>query len=875
MNGPGQIDGSGDVAVKGGAGARNLTGRPAQICAGIALMWLAFHFATAFDALQWLRPSFGSDNSTAFGWRLAGPLHLLFALALSAIAFPLFAASRRRAPAAYDWLLVALALLFAGYLMFLNARGVVAVSDPDLWVLTGGVGLLGLGVYRSAGLPLLIVTALIAFYLFFGDRDFMPDAARWSGIGAGSAMQHLWLGTEGVFGRPLEVCATLVFSLVVLGALMDRAGGSAYVVKCALSLVGHVKGGAVHAAAISSLVSGFTSAGSTQAVIRASRETMPFMVRTGVPARSAAALDVSTAANGQLVPPVMGAAIFVIADATGLGWGAIALHALLPAAVAYIALLAMIRSQAVDADLAALSRAPAKHAASMAYLRLAIGLILITAAAALAVHGREPLSGTTPGGGTGAMWALWLAAYLVLICVAARRPDFERDIPDGPVPELGSFGATAMTGLYHLLPLAMFFWWLGTGGEPARGAAHAAAAMLIVAATHHPLKALLRRQMDYLPESVRRGADDCLDGLVTGARLMVPVVIASAAAGLVLGALSLGDLSGMLSAAVTWIAGGRVWGLLIVLALLSMILGLGLPSAAAYLVVATTVVPLISGLGADMGLVAPIIAVHLFAFWFAVLGNNLPMLGQSANAAAAILRGDPVAIGARACGLDLRIIVLPFFFLLVPELLLIGLEPLRAAPVVLAAGFAAIALGALLKRYFVTQNRWWETGVLAVVVVSLLAPRLWLDRIEPSYETVQPERLFAFVAGLPEGARVTLIVSGPDGAGEVVSTTIVVPLGEKGGGVRRLERAGLTANLDGRHAILERPFPGTAFSHLRDRFDFDGTRRVEVSEIRLAAGTGWPREAVYLPAMILLLCLVLLQRRRRVRIETAAENEVI
>ena len=152
--------------------------------------------------------------------------------------------------------------------------------------------------------------------------------------------------------------------------------------------------------------------------------------------------------------------------------------------------------------------------------------------------------------------------------------------------------------------------------------------------------------------------------------------------------------------------------------------------------------------------------------------------------------------------------------------------------------------------------------MLAVVVVSLLAPRLWLDRIEPSYETVQPERLFSTVAGLPEGTRLTLIVSGPDGAGEVVSTTIVVPLGEKAGGVRRLERAGLTANLDGRRAILGRPFPGTAFAQLRDRFDFDGERRVEVSEIRLAAGTAWPREAVYLPAMVLLLCIVMLQRRR-------------
>ena len=872
MNAPRQIDGPGDVAVKGGAGARVFSGRSGRIAVVFALVWVAVNFSVVFDVPLNPRGWLGSDQAVNLGWRHAGPIHLLLALALSAMAFPLFAASRRRAPTAYDWLLVILSGVFSAYLMFLNARGPAPMTGLDLWVLTGGIVLLGLAVYRSAGLPLLLIAALIGFYLFFGDRPFMPDTMRWSGTGAEAAMQRIWIGTDGVFGRPMEVCTTLVFSLVVLGGLMDRAGGSAYIAKCALSLVGHVRGGAAHAAALSSFAIGLTSAGSAQAAIRAGRETMPVMVRTGASARSAAALCVSMAANAQLAPPVMGAAIFVIADTTGLGWGTVAAHTLLPAAVAYIALFAMIRSQAIGSGYAALIRAPAKHGRSMRYLRLAAGLGLICAAAALAVFGREFLGVTLPGGETGAMWALWLVAYVTLVGVAARWPDFERDLPDGPIPELGAFGATAMTGLYHLLPLAMFIWWLGTGGEPARAAAHAAAAMLIVAATHHPLKALFRRQTDYLAESIRRSLHDCLDGLVTGARLMVPVVIAGAAAGLIIGALSLGGLNELLSAAVTWVADGGAWALLAVLALLSMILGLGLPSAAAYVVVATLVVPLIFGLGADMGVVAPIIAVHLFAFWFAVLGNNLPLLGQSANAAAATLRGDPVAIGVRACGLDLRMIILPFFFLLVPELLLIGVEPLHAVPVILAAGFAAIALGALLTRFFIVPNRWWETGVLAMVVVSLLAPRLWLDRIEPSYETVRPERLFATAAGLPEGARMTLIVTGPGDAGEVVSTTIVVPLGETGGGVRRLERAGLTVNLDGRRAILGRPFPGTAFSHLRDRFDFDGARRVEVSEIRLAAGTGWPREAVYLPAMVLLLAVVVIQRRRLGRVDSDADD---
>ena len=213
----------------------------------LALVWVAVSFSVVLELPLNPRGWLGSDQAVILGWRQAGPIHLLLALALSATAFPLFVASPRRAPAAYDWLLVILA---ASVLRLPDVpqcpRPGARVRPPISGCCPAAIVLLGLAVYRSAGLPLLIVAALIGFYLFFGDRPFMPDTLRWSGTGAEAAMQRIWIGTDGVFGRPLEVCATFVFSLVVLGALMDRAGGSAYIAKCALSLVGHVRGGAVH-----------------------------------------------------------------------------------------------------------------------------------------------------------------------------------------------------------------------------------------------------------------------------------------------------------------------------------------------------------------------------------------------------------------------------------------------------------------------------------------------------------------------------------------------------------------------------------------------------------------------------------------------------
>ncbi|MGI9413763.1 MAG: TRAP transporter fused permease subunit [Hyphomicrobiales bacterium] len=874
MSRPQVADGAAEVTVKGGAGSRSLSGMPARVCLCVAFAWIAFQIAMALDGVVWLRGAVGPEATFALTWQRTGVVHLLFALVLSALAFPLFAGSRSGGVPVYDWLLAFLGACFAAYLAVLAGTGVASLSRLDLIVLACGTGLFGLAVYRAAGLPLLALTALMTFYVLFGDRPFMPDGLRWPGVSTGEALRRLWTGSDGVLGRPLEVSATLVFPLVVLGALMERAGGAAYIAKAAMSLVGHFRGGAVHAAAVSSVMNALTSPGSTQAALRACRVTAPVMMRTGVPAGRAAATEVSASANGQLIPPLMGAAVFVMADAIGLDWSTVAGHALLPAAIAYAALFAMIRCDAAAPGLAVLARAPSKYAAPVRFLRSAAGWILVAGGAVAAVRGLDWLNGHLPGGQANAMWIAWLAAYLVLVTFAARRPDFEHDDPDGPMAELPPFGATAMTGLYHLMPLALFAWWLGVGGEPARAAAHAAVAMLLVAATHHPLKALIRGQYDYVGEGLRRSAGECAGGLVAAGRLMVPVAVASAAAGLILGAASLSGAGGVLGAAAEWISGGRLWLLLILLALLSMILGLGLPSAAAYIVVASIVVPLMTGLGADMGLVAPAVAVHLFAFWFAVLGNDLPLLGQSANAVAASARGDPIAIGVGAWRLDLRIAVLPFFFLLVPELLLIGVEHVRAASVIVAAVFAAIALGAVLTRYFVIASRWWETAALAVVAVSLLAPNLWLDRIEPSYERVPPARLFSTAGTLPEGARLTFVVTGQARDGETGSTTLVVPLGAAGEGVRRIERAGLTVNLDGPLAILERPFPGTAFAYLNERFDFDAARRVEISEIRRATGERWPRETVYLPALALMLCIALLQRRRRARSDIALSPDV-
>ena len=193
-------------------------------------------------------------------------------------------------------------------------------TTADLVISSIGMIMVAIAVYRALGLPLVIVASVFVLYVFFGDARWLPEAIQWKGASYGKAMWHYWMQNEGVFGVALGVSATLIFLFVVFGSILEKAGAGNYFIKIAFALLGHLRGGPAKAAVVASALSGLYSGSSIANTVTTGTFTIPLMKRTGFPAEKAGAVEVASSTNGQLTPPVMGAAAFLISEFTGVSY---------------------------------------------------------------------------------------------------------------------------------------------------------------------------------------------------------------------------------------------------------------------------------------------------------------------------------------------------------------------------------------------------------------------------------------------------------------------------------------------------------------------------------------------------------------------------
>ena len=284
-------------------------------------------------------------------------IHLAFAIFLAFTSFPMLKRSPRDRIPAQDWLLALIGAFCAGYIAIfavpLSTRPGLP-TGPD--IAAGVVGLLCLleATRRSLGPPLLLVAGLFLAYIFFG--HLAPEVIAWKGASVNKAMSHLWLTQEGVFGIGLGVSTTFVFLFVLFGALLDKAGAGNYFTMVAFSLLGHLRGGPAKAAVVSSAMNGMISGSSIANVVVTGTFTIPLMKRVGFPAEKAGAVEVASSTNGQLTPPIMGAAAFLMIEYVGISYVEVIRHAFLPAVISYIALVYIVHLEACKAGMRGLPR---------------------------------------------------------------------------------------------------------------------------------------------------------------------------------------------------------------------------------------------------------------------------------------------------------------------------------------------------------------------------------------------------------------------------------------------------------------------------------------------------------------------------------------
>ena len=851
------------------SGARNPTGWQKGLIPGICLAWALYQLYIASSLPFWLAQTTGFDGFLFIGnLSISRKIHLSFSMVLAIMAFPLFKSSPRNRIPAYDWALIALGLIGTLYMVLMSSNIAERAGDfanplipYDMTVGVMGLAVLTIAVYRTLGLPLVVVAGILAGYVWIG-------GGNWGGASFIKGMWHFWMQEEGVFGKPLAVSTQTIFLFVLFGAILEKAGAGGYFIKIAFALLGHLRGGPAKAAVIASALSGLYSGSSIANTVTTGTFTIPLMKRTGFTAEKAGAVEVASSTNGQLMPPVMGAAAFLIAEFTGVEYTTLLKHALLPALISYIALVYIVHIEACKLNLQGLPKPPNNRTFLRKLIGFLSGFIGISLLFLAVYHTLGWVKANYPGLSVTTVMAITFVIYLVLIYLASKHDDLEEDDPEAPITELPHAGATAITGLYYILPIILLLWSILP--TPERLSAHTSAyfavlAMLFVTFTQHAFKAFFRGE-GHFGAMFKRGYTQVIDGMVSGARNMISIGIATAAAGVIVGSISLTGAHGMVGEVVEYLAGGNLLLMLLLVALMSLILGMGLPTTANYLVVSSLMAPVIVALGAKSGLIVPLVAVHLFVFYFGILADDTPPVGLAAYAAAAISKGDPIQTGIQGFAYDIRTALLPFLFLFNTELLLMNVSLGKAVLVFVVATVAMMLFAAATQSWFLTKSKIWESVALLLVAFTLFRPGYWLDQVSAPYEEVPGSEAVQMAESLPDDASIRVKITGPDfdDPDKLTHTNIIVNLGKQGDVETRFTQAGLMVLEEDGGLIVDGLTWDSEHKQMDSLFSIgDLDNPLKIDKLLLNRDRP-PKEWFYIPA-ILLLALVMMMQRSRIR----------
>ena len=632
---------------------RNLKGLHLKIVLAIAIIWSLFQLWYASPFPFWF-------NIGMFKGLPARAIHLGFALLLAFLIFPI---SKNKKISIIDVLISLIAAFCCLYIYFfydqLIDRGGILLNinlgkniDIPIELTIGIIGILILleATRRVIGLPLVIIAICFLLFSFFG--RYAPDIISHGGLSLKRLVGFQWFDQEAIFGIPIGVSVDFIFLFVLFGALLETAGGGKYFLDLAFAMVGKMRGGPAKAAILGSGMTGLISGSSIANTVTTGTFTIPIMKKTGFSKEKAGAIEVSSSVNGQLMPPVMGAAAFVMASFIGVTYFEIVKHAFLPAIISYVALFYISHLEALKLNL----------------------------------KGME-----------------------------------EKDVPN--------LKKTFLSGLHFLIPIFVLIYLL----VYLRFTASYSIFYATIALIFVNLINKLIKQPNF-QDALKTWFNQTIVGFEKGAINMVGVGIAIATAGVIVGAVGSTGLSTNLIVVIESVAKDNVAILLLLTIILCLLLGMGLPTTANYVVVASLMAMVLVDVGNASGFVFPLIAVHLFVFYFGLMADVTPPVGLASYAAAAISGGDPLKTGVQAFWYSLRTGILPIVFLFNHELLLIGIENIWHALLVIVTSLIGILIfTAATQRWFFNKLRWYEIIVFLFISISLLSPEFVLNKFYPKY----------------------------------------------------------------------------------------------------------------------------------------------
>ncbi len=842
-----------ELVASSDAGARSPEGSVGLLLASIAVAWAVFQVLLASPVASYVLPGSLINNSRQ--------VHLGFAVFLAFMAYPALKSSPRNYIPIHDWIMGVAGTFMAlyGYFFYekiVNSGGLA--DDMDKWFALAGMILLFEAARRALGPAMAIIAVIFLLYVFFGSSEVVPDVIRWKGASLKKAMSHMWITSEGVFGIALGVSTKFVFLFVLFGALLDKAGAGNYFIKMAFGALGHLKGGPAKAAVVGSAATGLISGSSIANVVTTGTFTIPLMKRVGFSAEKAGAVEVASSVNGQIMPPVMGAAAFLMVEYVGISYVEVITHAFLPATISYIALVYIVHLEAVKNNMPTIGN----RVVSMG--RTIGGMAAFFVGFALLAYGLQYPVGwivaLMPSRAPWALAALTALAYVVLLWVASKVDDLEPDDPNAEEVELPVVGEIYKAGLYYILPIIVLVYFLMIEQKsPGLSAFWATMLLFVILLTQRPIKAMFRSQSG-LGAKVKEGVADLIQGLIDGSRNMIGIGLATATAGVIVGTVTLTGVGQVMADLVEFLSGGNLVAMLVLVGILSLILGMGLPTTANYIVVSSLMAGVVVELGAQNGLIVPLIAVHLFVFYFGIMADVTPPVGLASFAAAAVSGGDAIRTGFIAFFYSLRTVALPFVFIFNTDLLLIDVNWMQGILVFITASIGILVFTAGTMGWFLVKSRIYESIILVFVSFLLFRPDFFMDRVQPPFVMAEPATFEQVLQDAAEGDSLRLVVSGPDyNTGQNKKTTLVLPV--EGDASARMQGSGLLLIPEDDVVKMDEPMFGTPFANTLSSFDFYGDEPVVLASVQVPSSQ-LPKELMYIPAFILLAFVVMLQKAR-------------
>jgi TRAP transporter 4TM/12TM fusion protein len=555
------------------------------------------------------------------------------------------------------------------------------------------------------------------------------------------------------------------------------------------------------------------------------------------------------------MPPVMGAAAFLIAEYVGITYAEVVKHAFVPAFLTYGALFYIVDIEAAKMGLRGLPRsstAPMHHALLRALMTIC-GIIVLSGVIYWGVGWTKTVFG---GAATWVLGIVLFAAYLALMRYKAVHPDLPHDDPSKAIVKVPDFYETARTGLHYLLPVIVLIWCLMIEEmSPGLAAFWGTAFLIVIMLTQRPLIAAFRSEGDF-GARFRDGLGDLMSAFEGASRNMTAVGIATATAGIIVGTVALTGIGLVMTEIVETISGGNLIIMLMLTAVICLILGMGMPTTASYVVVATLMAPVLVELAAANDLAVPLVAVHLFVFYFGLMADVTPPVGLAAYAASAISGADPVKTGIQGFRYEVRTALLPFIFIFNTELLLIDVSNVGHFIVVVVC--SVIAMGCFVSAtqgWLLMRNRWYESALLLLICFTLFRPGYWLDSLQAPFESRPAAQVVQIAQSIPQGLTLRFRVKSQSRAGDEVEKLVRLTMRSGTTGAERLQRAGLRLSTLGQDVRVQQVRFGS-----------------EAAKYGLAAGdqiiavlVPAHRPSRYwfaVPAVALLAGIILLQRRR-------------